>query len=417
MGLLQAERAQSQFVQYTAPGSLRETQTPTREDFENALSDARWRWGALRLTPWYELKDVGYNSNVFGSTTNQQSDFNVTAGAGLRAYVPVGSKVNLAIHALPEYVWWNELENRRRLNGRYGAGLFGYFDRLTMDVEGTYAEQQSYANSELEQPINTVRQRVKGGAEFSFYKRLSVFGSGETEQWRYDEADITGQQGARLVALDRRENVARGGLRYRFESGFLIGAGVERSVVDFSRPELDRSNEGTSPLLEIQWLPPQINIDAAIAFRKLEPKGESLFQSFDGVTGRFLFGWRPGATLTYQLYARNDLVYTIFEEASYYENQRVGGAVIVPIRWRIRARCFYEWGKDDYRMFDPTVTQRSDDVTAYGITGAIQMLTEGLELQLGVSRIRYESNIPGRDRAVFRFQVSVALTSSRSLWF
>ena len=150
LGLLQTERAQSQFVQYTAPGSLRATQTPTREDFENALRDARWRWGTLRLTPWYELKDMGYNSNVFGSTTNQQSDFTVTAGAGLRAFRLESEPRH---PRPPEYAWWNELENRRRLNGRYGAGLFGYFDRLTVDAEGTYAEQQSYASSELEQPI------------------------------------------------------------------------------------------------------------------------------------------------------------------------------------------------------------------------------------------------------------------------
>ena len=90
------------------------------------MGDAPWRLGAVRVQPWLGLRDVAYIDNVFGSADDPESDLTLTFGAGLKAYLPVGEKVVLAAHILPEYVWWRDNDQLSDWHYRYGAG--GYVD-------------------------------------------------------------------------------------------------------------------------------------------------------------------------------------------------------------------------------------------------------------------------------------------------
>jgi hypothetical protein len=405
----------AQFVQYTPPGTVSQPQVLNKESLELAITEARWRAGPWRFDPWYALKDFTYNNNVFGTAENTKRDVTFTVGAGVRGYLPVGENLNFAFHALPEYVWWFELAERRNLNGRYGAGLFGYYDRLTLEAEATRAVQQRYVSSELELPVNILRQGGAGTLEFAFLERFSVFGSGSTELWEYDESGVAGPVGLGLLLLERRENVIRGGLRYRFENGLTLGAGLEHSDADFLRSVGDRSNEGNAPLVELTYPHARFQADVSVAFRSLEPKEGSLFREFDGTTGRFLFNWKPGSRLEYQLYGRRNLVYTISPRAAYFVDERFGVGVTAPLSWRIRARAFGEWGDNSYVMTDPSVEAQVDDVTAYGGSVGIQ-LGRGMELVLGLSRTNYDSNFTGSNRSIFRLTTSISMGGGGSPW-
>jgi hypothetical protein len=308
------------------------------------------------------------------------------------------------------------LSERRKLNGRYGAALFGYFDTLTLELAATSSEQQGYVSSELEQAVNTRIQRGRGAVDIEFVERLSAFASASTENWRYDETSVTGPLGARLLLLERREDVARGGFRYRFSDSLSLGLGLEYSNVEFAQPEENRSNEGTAPLLEVGFRHPRFQADLSLAYRSLEPKEGSRFKSYDGATGRFASFWKPGSRLEYELYATRNIVYSIYERSAYVEDQRIGGAVSTPIGWRIQTRAFYEKGDNSYVMFEESDSPRLDKLTAYGGSIDIQ-LTEAVKFRLGMSRVSYDSNVPGWDRAVFRITTSITTGSGTSPWY
>ncbi len=409
-----ARPAMAQFVQYTPPGALGTSQVSSQEDFEKAMKEARWQMGPLRLSPWYALRDFGYVDNVFGSSDNPKSDYTATVGAGLRGYL--GSKATLAFHALPEYVWWADLENRRRLGGRYGAGLFGYFDRLSLETEATSSNLQEYISSEVEQPVGIERRRGAAAIELEFVTHLAVFASGALEEWRYDDTDVGGPQGARLLLLDRTENVYRGGLRYGLTKSFTLGAGVEYSDVLFARTEYDRSNKGVAPLVELNYTRTRFMVDFSAAYRSLEPTGDSIFLPFEGATGRFSFGWRPGSRLSFQVYGSRNLVYSLYLGSTYYLDDRLGVGVAVPLGWRILARAYYERGKNDYVMLESSDNQRLDDLSSYGGSAEIE-LGEKVRFYLGLSRQSYESNLDLGNRSIFRFQFGITFGEAQSLWF
>ena len=206
--------ASAQFSQYTEPGGVLERGTSRKEQMEKAVENARWRLGPVRLSPWFTIRDAAYVSDVFAGSREtapgqeeEDSDFTITAGAGLQGFLPIGPKSYFTFDALPHYVYWQE--------------------------------------------------------------------------------------------LDREERVLRGGLEARFRERLRVAVGVERSEVDFLEPGHDRSNSGTSPLLEWDYQSDRLKVSGGVAFRSLEPEGGSEFVPFDDATGQLQVTQTPRWRLSY----------------------------------------------------------------------------------------------------------------------
>lgn len=413
--LLVTETLGAQYVQYTAPGTLAQPRVPPQERFEGAIEDAWWNVRGLRLTPWFGLSNLGYVDNVFATAHDTKSDFTLTVGAGLRGYLPTGEKSTLAFHVLPEYVWWQDLVDFRSLNGRYGAGWFGYFDRLSVELDATSSQQQTYVSSELERPADILNRRNEASLEWSFAQRFSVFVSGELQAWRYE--DPASSVGTEILSqLERDELIGRSGLRYDVSSALRLGVGFELSDVDFLDPSADRSNRDQAPLVEVVFDHPIFYTELIAAFRATEAKSGSRFIPYNGTTGRFLLWMNHGAPVSAQIYGRNNLVYTVAEIGPYYEDRRVGGAFLFPIGWRFQATAFIEGGANEFTLYDVQAQAVVDDLRAYG--GALTIYVgEKSAVNIRVSQTDYSSAHPGRDRSIFRLQIGLTLNSMNSAWW
>src|SRR5690606_978111 len=112
-------------------------------------------------------------------------DVTASAGAGLRSYLPVGSDVVVSAHALPEYSWWADREELRRLNGRYGAGAFGFFNRLTLQATAQRNEQLAIRSYEVPEQGNTRQDEIALAAEVGLGFSTSIFTEVGTRRVRY----------------------------------------------------------------------------------------------------------------------------------------------------------------------------------------------------------------------------------------
>ncbi len=182
--------ARAQRVQYLPPGQFDLGMSSSYEAIDGASRDARWQIGHLRLDPELAIRDIAYVSdfgsgNLLVDRPGERRDPDLTAGlvAGLRGYLPLGRRYSFAVHALPEYTWWREQKDRRRLNGRYGAGFFGGLGRSELELSVTRDEGIRFFSREFEERVN---QRTDSAAAdfhlavvgaFSFYggARLSRF--------------------------------------------------------------------------------------------------------------------------------------------------------------------------------------------------------------------------------------------------
>ncbi len=388
--------AGAQFDQYSMPGRYGEQRQPKADLIDRSLREARWKLGRIYLDPWIALDDLAYIDNVTSQTGGPKvSDVTVTAGAGLRGYLPF-SRVTLAVHALPEYVWWRDLADRRRWNGRYGAGLFGSFGPARLEITARLTEDASFVSREIEEKVNTRDEIGEAALEVDLGRGLSVFAAASARSASFN-ADHDDVLLAELGRLERDEELFEVGLEIRLPRDWVLGLGVESSTVDFADSS-DRSNSGISPLLRLEHSQESLSVLAHLAWRDLEAEDGGRFVPYDGVTCKLRVSWRSSSRLELELFGDRNLVYSTADDWAYFEDTGLGAAIRLALSSRLNVRLFFEDGSADYAGFDASAPRRSDDYQAFG--GHFEFRLGRARVLAGGSQTDYDSNLPGFDRKV-----------------
>ncbi len=385
--------AGAQFVQYTPAGSFEKRQESIDALLDQAMKRSRWRLGNLFADPWIGLRDVSY---VEGVESVGGSDFTATVGAGLRLYRPLASEFTLAVHALPEVVWWQDLDDRRRLNGRYGLGVFGNLGRTGLEITATRVEEARFFSRQLEDRVNLREDRAEAKVEISLGGGASLFGSGSSLRVRYPRDEATGF--ANLAAVNRDERVFRAGVRFPLSGGLELGLGGEYSEADFEDELADRSNSGLSPILTLASSGGELYVSALLALRSLEPEEGSSFVDYEDVTGSLDLSWRTRGRFELQLFADRNLVYSFDEEWASFEDASFGLGLWISLGSRASIRLFATQGVNDYAPVGPLARDREDDYDSLGADLSFRF--GGATLLLGWSRTEYTSDLPDFDRTV-----------------
>lgn len=416
--ILAAVPAGAQFSQYTAPGTLLNRNTSKKEQMDDAVENARWRLGPLRLAPWLAVRDAAYVSDVFAGTQEEEgtsggdsdADFTITVGAGVQGYVPIGPKVFFTLDALPQYVYWQKQEERRRLNGFYGVGLLGFFNRLSVQALARRAEEQSVVSPEFEQRIHTRQDLLDTTVELRLGRSLYLFGSAFALSFDPLVEDLGDD--SRLPPfedLHRDERAFRAGVELRPSDRLRVAVGVERTESEFAESARDRSNSGTAPLLEASYDGDRLHLLGSLVQRSMKPTAGSEFVPFDETTGQIKLTLIPRWRLSYSFYGSRDLTYSIEPGYAQFTIDRLGTSIGAKIGNASTVDLFYETGVHDYEA-SSAAPARQDDFLAYGTLFHLK-LGERIRLNLGVQRTSLESDATGLDRNLTTFQTSLEFSA------
>jgi hypothetical protein len=416
MVMLFAGIAQAQFEQYIGPGSMGIPPVPTKERFENAMEEAPFRLGPLRLGLWFALQDVSWVDNVYGTVVDQKSDFTATASLGVHGYLPAGPKLVFALYALPEYVWWNDLSYLSGWNGKYGIGVFGYFNRVTLEMQAGNWQTQQFYSSVNPIPVNVEQKRAAATLEVEVLGRLSVFGTAGEDRWRYEEQTAGTLPGEILQFSDRDETLVEGGLRYRFGGTSAFAIGYEKLTTDFLSETQNRSSSGDGRFVELELRGNRVWMTARVTDVALRAQEGSEFESLDTTTGQAQIGWKPGGKMEFQAYGGRSISYTLAAIQSYYTDERWGLAVQLPLGWRSTARVFWEEGRNEYPPMTGESVGRTDDLEGYGASLTIK-LGRGSAVGLEGSRTDYTSILPEYTRSITRVKVFLSLAGAGGQWW
>jgi hypothetical protein len=366
---LAATRAPAQFRETPSPGTLPEGRISNESMIRGGIENARWEFGALRVDPWIGIRQAGFVNNVFsrydegsGSQLGIETDFVAVAGAGLRAYLPLGRNVTLSAHLLPEYVFRDQQRGQQRLNGRYGGGLFAYFNRLDFELTATRVEDQRFVSSEVEQLTNSRSDELAGVVELRLVRSLYLVTSAahRTIENLDDPEDLV----APFDRLDRDEDLERAGLRVRLGHTMTLGAGLAHTDTRFDHYQ--RSSTGDAPYLEFVYAGPNLRFNADVARWDIEPEPGSLLVPFESTAGELGLHITPERRFSPELYARRHFEFSVSADQSHFEEERLGGALALNAGRRLRLRVFGEDGTRRFESIVESAEPREDDVYAFG---------------------------------------------------
>jgi hypothetical protein len=393
-----AGSAWAQFTQYTSPGGPQDRPESRKERLEREVENARYHLGAVRVAPWFGIRDASFVRSFSSDQEDSPSDFTATVGAGLRTYLRTGPKVIWTAEALPEYVWWNNDPGRSRVNGRYGFGGHAFWNRLVVEATAGRQQEQQILTPEIPDPSSARTDEGRLIAELWATGAISVFADTRLAKVRYLDRDTGIPELDQLELLDRQETVTRAGLRWRPREAWIIGVGAESSRAEFDRDPLDRSNEGTAPTLEVSFNRPKLYVQLDLAARSLEARQGARFVDFDGVTGNASVSLRPRRRTDFWVYANRNLVYTLNPVYAYMEDERVGTALSSRLGSRTVGRIYVETGTESYTVFDPATPQRQDDLLSFGGAATFR-IRRAMTLSVLAVRTRFSSDSPGNDRS------------------
>jgi hypothetical protein len=374
------------------------------------MEGTRFHLGPVRIAPWIGLKDVAV-VRTEDETGAASDDLTATVGAGLRGYLRTGPAVIWTAQALPEYVWWRDDTERRSLNGRYGAALHGFWNRLDLEIAANRDELQQIVSPEVLSPATVRIDRGGAEAEVRWTGALSTWVSVQQSE-QNSQVESADPLIETLRRLDRREQTARATLRLRRRQSVMVGVGAEHSQAEFASSSgqagLDRSNSGISPVVEMRVERPGLFIQAEVLDRKLEAEKGSEFLEYSRVVGNGSVAFNAGGRLETWVYGQRGLAYTLLPQYAYLDDERLGVALRLKMGWRTAARIFAEGGSGDYTVQVPGTPERQDDYRSYG--GSLQLeLGHTGTLILQAVRIEFDSNLPIYDRTYNSVGLTVTL--------
>ena len=392
---------------------------PLREQLKWEAENSPYRLGPLKIRPLFDLRDFGYNNNVFGTETNKVGDYTATVSAGVKVLEPLGQKMALQGTAAPEYTWYDKLAYRRSFGGLYSASLLGLFNRMTLEGGGGYLSQVTVINSESEQMAIETRTYGLARVEVDILQYVSVFGGFDAVKSRYNDQGFTEGNAYPADLLDRTEWALRGGIRYRFSGQVGIGAQVEKTREEFVQEGDNRNNDSTAYLLVARYDRPRFYLDASGGYR--EGKGRdgaapSLYPAYHTVTYSFFASYFLTREVELQVYGHRRPVDSFFLDNPYFFETRNAAAVQVSLGQKVGIRGFVSIGPNSYPtevVVGTELVARKDDVTEIG-GGFLFRFYRNVAASVVASQARYASNIGGFSRSVLIISTGVSLNGDFS---
>ena len=96
-----------------------------REELEQITERTRWQLGPFRIFPTIELKNIGYDDNVYYQREEDEpvSDFTTTVSPEVKIYLLYRNFLILSLNENPEYVFYFKQKRERRWNNAFSPEI------------------------------------------------------------------------------------------------------------------------------------------------------------------------------------------------------------------------------------------------------------------------------------------------------
>ncbi|MEM8960875.1 MAG: hypothetical protein AAGD38_05315 [Acidobacteriota bacterium] len=404
-----ASACSAQGGQYTSPGGAGPGRgIPDATQFEDKIEDARWNFGSLRVSPALGFDDAAFvSSEGAGNGADGDDDFTATFTAGVRAYLRSSSNVVFTGHVLPSYVFWQDNDDKSHFGGRYGAGLFGFFNRAKFQLSYQYNDEQTFFSDEVQELTSVLETRAIAAVEVEVLRNLWITarGSASTFEAANDDDDVF------FRSLDRDSTLYEAEIAYKAPDAWSLAVLYRGEETDFADEARDLDNTSDGLYLGAGYEGNRLALYAEVGRRELEPDGNSQFPSQEETVGQVDALLELGARSALLGYARRDITYSTLADRAYFLDEAIGARLQLSAR-KVRFGVLAEVGENDYQSLDPLVESRVDDVISYGADLTIP-LGDLFIVSFNALYSEFDSNQPEFDRDVTTWGVSVRLGSIR----
>ncbi|MFQ5669649.1 MAG: outer membrane beta-barrel protein [Acidobacteriota bacterium] len=278
--------------------------------------------GAIHVRPGLELKNVGYDSNVFLSPDQEEGDYTATLSPSVEAVTLFGHRGRLDLSQTIDLVAFLETSSQNHVDSETSSSWDIFFGDFTYSGGLDLLTRKLRPNDELTERIREEDGEFSGQIAWEPSVRTELFfrAEGRTVDFSGDARPF----GKSVTDLNRDEvHLSLGGrlpLRPKTDALFQ----VEREVIRHDREELGRDATAWRVVQGLRF-DPQAIIGGELRFGVLHFDPDSQARTgFDGMIGRASLSTRLGRRLVLRGWFNKDLVFSIFGDNLFYLSRSTG---------------------------------------------------------------------------------------------
>ncbi|MCX6565554.1 MAG: outer membrane beta-barrel protein [Candidatus Aminicenantes bacterium] len=302
------------------------------DEYQRLITQARWKLGPFRIFPTIDIRDVGYDDNLyFGSDQGEpKKDFTATLSPEIKVYWPLRNSFILYFRENPEYAYFHRESQQRAFNNSYGAGFrYLLLGRFVLSSEVGNAVHRRRLSSEFRIPASDRVRSLQAGFSFETARKTSIGITGAVRKISYEEIYFNPEDAPVSRLLDREEREIGAEAYYQlFSDGFLFLRGNFQEYRFLDEAALWRNSTATSLWAGLRFpLLGRMSGVLNFGFKEFNPKMEGE-PPFHGLVGNSGLELRTGR-LAFRLNFARDLSFSSYAEIFYYvENSvRLGGSL------------------------------------------------------------------------------------------
>lgn len=394
-------------VLFSVPALFGQGYFDFRTERERIIKNAPWKIGLFRIFPRFQLRDIGYDDNVYfqRETDGTVSDFTGTFSPEVTIHVLFRSFLILSVKENPQYVYFLHEDRERRWNNNFSPEFkMLLFNRLGIGGGYSKSSRRRRPTSEFDVRANEYRELYRGSLFFETPRRTSIGIQMEKERITYEDITLPDLSIRLGQALNREEKRIHGELYYRILPAsffFLRGGMTEYSFLD---PTSQWRDSRSYQLYAGIRLPQRRKLRGtfSLGYKKLIPQSKEI-QGFSGFVadsqveygiGKMAFRFRASRNSVFSYWTNNVYFIHLLGSAglSYYVS-----------RW-LRLDYRFQHGVNQYP--EPFLFQgesgweeiiRRDTHNTHTVGFAVRIFRN---TGLGIQLVWWEwlSNLPGVDR-------------------
>jgi hypothetical protein len=192
---------------------LMASSTPARAQTQpDPWEAARWRFGPFAVTPRIELKNLGWDNNVFNETEDPKSSFTTTVGAPIDWWLRFG---RARLHGVDyfEGVYFASYPSQGGFNQRHDLTLQVPLNRIRPYVGGYYLSTNERPGYEIDVRLPRHESELNAGIVIRLTSKVDLDVSGRQTAYSYQDEEYAGTPYS--TRLNRRTEKFGAQARYR----------------------------------------------------------------------------------------------------------------------------------------------------------------------------------------------------------
>ena len=385
---------------------------PEQEQIQRDLERSRLRLGPIRFIPGFEVRNLGYNSNVFGTNQDPVGDFTATVGVGTRLVVPLGAKMFFLGDAYPRYTWYASYPELSKWGGLARASIVGFFNRMSFEAGGRYFQSVDQPTEEQQSPILNKAETVFGNVDIDLTRRIALFGGAAAQKVRQEQLAPPPPDQLPAEFNNRTDEAFQGGFRFQLGSDWRIAPEVQYTTSNFELDPHERNNTSMGYLIGIGFNRPRLYINFIGGYRVGNAWNGSEFPPYEEPVGSFFVSFFLRPWLEIQGYGEQRVTYSLSTTNPYFMKDMIGGGLNVQVHPSILLKAYATTGENNYPfpvIFLGEPVKRIDDVLRYG-GGASIKVYKRLVLTALVTQKNNKSTVPTNTYDLLQFSTFLNLS-------